>query len=459
MSRILTAAVATLMTLAMAAQTPPGTIAFTNVTVIPMDRERAVPDQTVVVRGDRIVAMGGSAGVHVPSDATRIDGRGKFLMPGMAEMHAHIPGGNAPDAFMHRVLALFVANGITTIRGMLGDPRHLPLRAAVAKGEIVGPTIDTAGPSFNGNSATSPEVAVKMVQDQKAAGYDLLKVHPGVPRAAFDAMAATANKLRIPFSGHVPADVGLDRALAAKYHSIDHIDGYFEYAVRPGAPVDLKTPGFFGANFAAHLDPARLSQAVAATKRAGVWIVPTQGLLEIFMSPSILDELRRSPGVEYIPPQVVEGWIKQRQAFITQPGFNKEINERFLAERRKLLKALHDAGVDIAMGSDAIQTFSVPGFSIHNEMGAMVRSGLTPYQVYLTGSRNVARFFNREADAGVVGVGKIADLVLVDADPLANVANFASQTGTMVRGRWYPRAELLAKIRSGEAGGSGRSGG
>ncbi len=183
-----------------ATQTPPA-IAFTNVTVIPMDRDRSLSDQTVVVRGDRIVAMGRSADTTVPDGATRIDGRGKFLMPGMAEMHAHIPGGKAPDELMHRVLALFVANGVTTIRGMLGDPRHLPLRAAVAKGELLGPTIYTSGPSFNGNTATSPEVATKMVQDQKAAGYDLLKVHPGVPRAAFDAMAATANKLGIRVLG------------------------------------------------------------------------------------------------------------------------------------------------------------------------------------------------------------------------------------------------------------------
>ncbi len=236
--------------------------------------------------------------------------------------------------------------------------------------------------------------------------------------------------------------------MSAKYHSIDHIDGYFEYAVRPGAPVDLKDAGFFGANLTPQLDPERLKRAVAETKKAGVWIVPTQGLLEIFMSPATPDQMRASPGVEYIPTQIVDGWVKQRQSFTTQPGFSKETNERFMAERRKLLKALHDAGVDIAMGSDAIQTFSVPGFSIHNEMGAMVRSGLTPYQVYVTGSRNVARFFNREKEAGGVEVGKIADLVLVDANPLTDVANFARQTGTMVRGRWYPRAELLAKIKT-----------
>jgi hypothetical protein len=226
------------------------------------------------------------------------------------------------------------------------------------------------------------------------------------------------------------------------------MDGYFEYAVRPNAPVDLKNPGFFGANLTAHLDPARLTKAVADTKRAGVWIVPTQGLLEIFMSMATAEELSKRPGVEYMPPAMVAAWTKQRQSFMAQPGFNKQNNERFLQERRKLLKALHDAGVDIILGSDAVQTFSVPGFSIVNEMHAMVLAGLTPYDIYVTGSRNVARFFNREQDVGTVTVGKLADLVLVDADPLVSVDNFAKQTGTMLRGRWHPRADLLAKAKS-----------
>ena len=425
------------------------TVAFTNVTVVPIDRPGALADHTVIVTGDRIVAMGPSSKIQVPARATRIDGRGKFLLPGMAEMHAHVPGGpNATDVDMQRTLLLFAANGITTIRGMLGEPRHLPLREAIASGNVIGPTLFTSGISFNGNTAKNVDVALQMVRDQKAAGYDLLKIHPGVPRDVFEAVAAEANRLRIPFSGHVPADVGLARALKAKFHSIDHIDGYFEYAVRPDAPVDRENPGFFGSNFAAHLDPTRLKQAVADTKSAGVSIVPTQGLLEMFMSMATPEELSKRPGVEYMPPQMVAAWAKQRQAFMAQPWFNKEDNERFLEERRKLLESLHDAGVDIILGSDAVQTFSVPGFSIFNEMQAMARSGLSPYDIYVTGSRNVARFFNRDDEVGTVTVGKIADLVLVDADPLASVANFERQTGTMLRGQWYPRAELLAKVRA-----------
>jgi imidazolonepropionase-like amidohydrolase len=149
-----------------------------------------------------------------------------------------------------------------------------------------------------------------------------------------------------------------------------------------------------------------------------------------------------------MPAQLVAGWTKQRQGFMAQPGFNKQNNERFLQERRKLLRALHDARVDIILGSDAVQTFSVPGFSIFNEMHAMSLSGLKPFDIYVTGSRNVARFFNRESDVGTIAAGKVADLVLVDANPLASVANFARQTGTMLRGRWYPRAELLEKAKA-----------
>ena len=149
-----------------------------------------------------------------------------------------------------------------------------------------------------------------------------------------------------------------------------------------------------------------------------------------------------------MPSQVVDGWVKQRAGFMAGPDFKKDANERFLQERRRLLKALHDAGVDIALGSDAIQTFSVPGFSLQNEMAAMARSGLTPFQIYVTGTRNVARYFGRQDEVGTVSTGTIADLVLVDADPLADVANFGKQSGTMVRGRWHPRADLLAKIRA-----------
>ena len=191
--------------------------AFERVSVIPMDRDRVIADRTVIVRDGRIAEIGAPDAVKLPADATRIDGRGKFLIPALAEMHAHIPTDRAEA---ERVLLMYVANGIGTIRSMLGDPAHFTLRERATRGEIVAPTMYLSGPSFSGQTTPTPQAATARVIEQKKAGYDLLKIHPGVPRDAFDALAKTANTQGIRFAGHVPADVGLHRALEAKY--LDH---------------------------------------------------------------------------------------------------------------------------------------------------------------------------------------------------------------------------------------------
>jgi imidazolonepropionase-like amidohydrolase len=428
-------------------RTPDSVTAFVGVTVVPMDRERVIANQTVVVRGQSIAEVGPASTVNVPVDAVRIDGRGKFLMPGLAEMHAHIPGGQAPDELIERTLYLFTAAGVTTIRGMLGHPRHLPLRDRAARGEIISPTIYTTGPSFNGQTATDADVARRMVAEQKAAGYDLLKIHPGVPRPVFDALASSADRLGIRFAGHVPADVGIHRALEAKFASIDHIDGFIEGLVKDDTPKNVRdNPGFFGVNLLSHVDESKIAPLVAKTKANGVWIVPTEHLMELFMNTEDPEVVAKRPEIQYMPRTMVEGWIKQRKVFLAQPELTPEKMKAFLALRKRLIKALHDGGVGLLLGSDAIQTMSVPGFSIHGELKAVAKAGLKPYDVYVTGSRNVAAYFGTGNEVGTVATGRRADLVLVDANPLADVANFSKQAGVMVRGRWLPRSEIDARL-------------
>src|SRR5687767_6485064 len=236
------------------AQTQPSTIVFTGVSVIPMDREEVLANQTVIIEGGRITYVGGPR--RAPAGATVVDGRGKFLMPGIAEFHAHVPsGGQAIHA--HRTLSLYALAGVTTARGMLGAPMHLALRDSIAAGQLFGPRLLTSGPSFNGNSVTSPEQAMAMVREQKAAGYDLLKIHPGVPRVAFDSLAATANRLGIPFAGHVPLEVGLDVAITAKHSTIDHLDGLVEAMYSGPAPLTPQLNGFFGLGIVGQLDTSR----------------------------------------------------------------------------------------------------------------------------------------------------------------------------------------------------------
>lgn len=417
------------------AQNP--TYAFVDVSVIPMDRERVLERQTVIVREGRISAIGPASRTAVPAGATRIEGRGRYLLPGLAEMHAHIP----QDAeYAREVLFLYLAHGVTTVRGMLGHPSHLPLRDQVESGQVLGPRIWTSGPSVNGNSVPTPEVARRVAREQKAAGYDFIKIHPGLTRATFDALDAVADEVGIPFAGHVPADVGIRRALEARYWSIDHLDGYVDALVADGATTP-ESGGWFGANFAKYVDEAKIVPLARATREAGVWNVPTQTLMESYASASDVEAMARRPELRYMPPRTREQWVAwTRRAASGGPPDDER--QRFLQIRRQLIRALHDEGAGLLLGSDAPQVWNVPGISAHQELHAIVAAGLTPYEALETGTRNVATYFGVLDRAGTVETGKWADLILIDANPLVTIENTRRLAGVMIRGRWLPRDEL-----------------
>jgi imidazolonepropionase-like amidohydrolase len=426
-------------------------VAFTDVTVIPMDRERTIENQTVVVRSGRIAVLGPTASTPVPAGAIRVDGRGKYLIPGLAEMHAHIPtpqveaqfGGDG--RFAESVLKLYVANGVTTIRGMLGHPSHLAMRERVRAGTLLGPTIYTSGPSFNGNSAPDPATARRMVLEQKAAGYDFLKIHPGLSRETFDMLARVADSVGIRFAGHVPAGVGLERALEARYASIDHVDGFVEYLSgwQPGGGTPA---GFFGFSITDQADESKLPTIARRTRGAGVWIVPTQALMDGFVSAEDAATMGRRPEMRYLPKSLVAQWVQAKSNAQAQPTYDAERARRFIALRGRIIKALHDAGVSFALGSDAPQVMNVPGVSVHRELAVLVAAGLTPYQALETGTRNVAAYFGTLDQSGTVATGRVADLVLLDANPLTDIANSTRIAGVMARGKWLPRAELDAML-------------
>jgi hypothetical protein len=420
--------------------------AFIDVTVVPMDRERTVPNQTVLVRGDRIVEVGPTGQVKVPSGGARIDGKGKFLIPGLAEMHAHIPGGQAPDSIVERVLFLYVSGGITTVRGMLGHPRHLELRARAARGELLSPTIYTSGPSFNGNTVPTTEAAATLVRQQKEAGYDFLKIHPGIKRDVFDTLDATADRVGIQFSGHVPEEVGLDRALQVRYASIDHLDGYVEAMLRDNATLTPDQSAFFGLNFGDQLDQSKLSAMVEATRKAGVWNVPTEILLENLVLVETAEELAARPEMRYVSAETRGQWAETKNGLLEGTGASAASARKVIEVRRKLIKALHSAGAGLLLGSDAPQVYNVPGFSTHRELESLVASGLSPYQALETGTRNVAVFLGTLRETGTVERGKRADLVLLDANPLADIRNTTKRAGVMVRGRWLPKSEIDARL-------------
>ncbi len=413
--------------------------AFVGVNVIPMDSERVLTDQIVIVEDGRIVAIGPTAATTLPEDAIEIDGRGRFLIPGLAEMHGHIPPPDAPAFHVESVLFLYVANGVTTVRGMLGYPGQLDLKTRAARGEIVAPNLYLAGPSFSGQSIGSAEQADARAREQAAEGWDLLKVHPGLTVEEYDAMARAAAQTGMRFGGHVPEDVGLRHAIEMGQETFDHIDGY---------EAELHT-------FEGPLDEGYLGEIVALSREAGVWVVPTQVLWETLYGTADLDSLRNLPELRYAPPAQVQQWISIHEGRLAEPDFDLDESRRLIAARMRILEALHDGGVKILMGTDAPQQFSVPGFSLHREVKRMVQAGMSPFEVLVTGTRNVGEYFANEDDFGTVAVGKRADLVLLSADPLQDIGNVDTIEGVMVAGRWLPRAEIdrrLQEIAAGYAG-------
>ena len=427
----------------------PGVYAFTNVAVLAMDGERLAADQTVIVRGDRIENVGSSTTVNVPGGAVRIDGRGKYLMPGLAEMHAHIMAagaqGNADEAMNKDILLLYLANGITSIRAMLGTPNQLVLRERINRGDVLGPSMWVGAPSINGATAPTADSAAKLVRLHKAAGYDFIKLHGGLTNASYDSMAAAARAVGLTWAGHVSSAVGVERTIATGQSTIEHLDGYL-FGVRSTGAGD---PGNLGDSIRS-TNEARFPALAHATKVAGTWNTPTMSLyLNIFNRAESPETMAERPEMKYWMKTGVVGWVrglKNRIASDANLGITPEVAARQLELRRRFLKTLADSGAPLLMGTDSPQMFMVPGFSLHREIAEMAAAGMRPYQIYETGTKNVARYIStvlkQDGRFGTIVAGNRADLVLLDANPLESVGNLTHRAGVMVRGRWLPKSEL-----------------
>ena len=421
-----------------------GAVPFAADTVIRNARVLTMLDGPEYRQMDLVVRDGVFVNETPAANATVIDANGKFVIPGLTEMHAHVPfvrfdqGG---ERYREDVLFLWVANGVTLARGMMGHPSHLELRAALEANEVLGPRLITSGPSFSGRDRTVAAASGR-VREQKAAGYDLLKIHPGLPPEVFHAVASTANDEGIEFSGHVTGSVGLIASLEAGQRTIDHLDGFVETLVDP-TRLSNRNPSWFGADLAYDVDEERVEATLDALLESGAALVPTETLLENVAGS--LEELQSRDEYAYLPP------ILRRQYSGSVRGsanlFTPNSAKTFLDLRKRLIGAAFRAGVPVLLGSDSPQIFNVPGFSVHHELQAMAEAGLTPFEAIASGTTAPAQFYGQNHLWGSIAPGRSADLIVLRNDPLADIGNTRSIDAVMVRGRYLSREELDAGLK------------
>ena len=437
MRRVLTTFILTILTVAVATEAHAAELVIKNARVLTMHQGPAYQTFDVIVRDGKF------ADARSDADVQTIDLTGKYVIPGLTEMHAHVPVPrmDSPN-YREDVLFLWVANGVTRARGMMGHPSHLELRAALEAHDLLGPAMTISGPSFSGGSVSDVETAARRVRDQKAAGYDFLKIHPGLSVASFQAVADTANAEGIAFAGHVTGAVGLLASLQAKQQTIDHLDGFIETLVAADR-LEERQASWFGADLVGHVDAARIPALIAAVKASGAAIVPTETLLENVAGDLATQQAREE--FAYLPTNLRQSY--SRAVADSARGFTAQSAAAFLDLRKRLIGEAHRAGVPILLGSDSPQIFNTPGFSIHRELAALVAAGLTPFDAIAAGSVVPAEFFDASAAWGSIAPGRDADLIVLRDDPLADIANSHSIEAVMVRGRYLHRDELDAGLR------------
>ncbi|HTE26292.1 amidohydrolase family protein [Flavitalea sp.] len=416
-------------------------IVFKNVNVIAMDSDRVLTNKTVVTRNGKIVSITDGAKAKIAANAFVVEASDKYLMPGLSEMHAHVPPIDDIEP-MKNVLMLFALNGVTTIRGMLGHPRHLELRSKIKSGEILGPHFYTSGPSFNGSTVKTKEEGAARVIEQKKAGYDFLKIHPGLTLENFNAVARTAKAENIPFAGHVPYAVGVWRAIDAGYATIDHLDGFVESLVPGLDSIPENRTGLFATFIGYRADTSRIKTLITGLRNRRIYVVPTQALAERWIAPGAdADMLASAPEMVYMDEQTVNDWVKSKKSLVSNPSYNPDRVNEFLKIRRQLIAACNHGGVGLLLGSDGPQVFNVPGFSVHHELRYLVDAGLTPFEAIKTGTVNVGQFYNDPLQ-GTIKAGAPSDLILLNGNPLVDIDQTKNIHGVMI-GSKYMNHEFI----------------
>ena len=443
-------------------------IAITHVTVIDATGAPPKADTTVIVTGSRISAIGPSSSIAISSVTKTIDGSGKFLIPGLADMHVHLTGAGEPNGSREFVLPLLVANGITTVRDMGGKVEFLKtLRSEIDSGKRVGPQIFFTGPYLDGNPPSfQPSIVVQTAAEASTAvdqlrsdGVDFIKVQSRLQPGAYFAITRESKKLGIRFVGHVPDSITALQASEAGQASIEHLTGVLLGASEKEEELRNEkieaTPTGESAEASGKrnrlwtrtlLDSAsnqKTAALLAAFAKNRTWQVPTfPTLVHIgFLTPRT--DLAGDWRMKYVPGDVQKSWQSGRREQLE--GYSAEdfaLRETIVQRCMEVVGKMNSAGVPLMAGTDTAAPNVIPGFSLHEDLEYLVRSGLTPMQALQAATIKPAEFLGRSSEQGSIEVGKRADLVLLDASPLADIRNTEKIRAVILNGKLLDRNEL-----------------
>ena len=426
-----------------------------------MTTNRVLKNQTLVIDGGHILAMGPTDEIDLARRVKTIDGTGRFLAPGLADMHVHLMDSNqAALTLTYRVTTVRNMCACEELRGFVPDTLELIRR--ITGGEVLGPSVVTAGPMVDGSpkiwpegvEVNSVEEAVAEVRTQFDKPYDFVKVYSNLPKDIFLAIAEEANHLGRPFAGHVPKGVTIREALDAGMATMDHMIGFESDTVVDG----MVLPGYgdperaaLGSAIASGATPAdsvfdskKMADLAREVAASDTWIVPTLSVVRgLMMSAENKTVMLKSPQMAYVTPMIRETWIPANDFRI------KSMTEEDTAGRRALaaltmgrVKALHDAGAKLLIGTDTPNPFVFDGLSVHEEMDLFVASGVPVYDTIRAATAGPAVSLGQNGKWGVVIPGARADLVLLQDNPLEDVKHYRAIEGVMVRGQWLDKVRL-----------------
>ena len=409
---------------------------FRHVNVIPMDSNRILMDQAVVIRDGKIAEIGANNRVSNPPEATIIDGGGAYMLPGLVDMHVHCDKSDFP---------LFLANGITTVREMNGSADHLRWRQEIVSGEILGPHLYVASPLLAGEKQryrhiliTDPNEASKIVRDLAAQGYDYIKVYDGLSPAVYDEILKAAHESNIRVIGHIPKSISLEHAIASGQIDFEHTDQIMSAVVKGHAAIS----------------PEQSQTTTDTIVRAHIWVTPTLASLEaLFRSgTSWYTSQLEKPEMKYVDAGTTAWWSSLKSSrnvsdSAAETEFSTPLGRQIFQSQLDLVRMLEQKGAQLLAGTDTPNPLMVPGFSLHEELRNLHNAGLSNFQVLQTATTNPAEFFGTSALSGTISVGKVAEVLLVSRDPRDNLDALRNPIGVMVSGRWMTAGDLKDRIK------------